>query len=375
MMNLSFEAFAKDKNGTWYLGYDHNGLYYYDNNSDDIRFIGKIPDEKVYEIRLYSSMVLIDDLLIMIPFSAKEICVYEKTSGCFTKIPVRKTCDFDYKASNADDNAKFWCSIVFDKKVYMFPHNYSALLIYDVESRQIEYMTELVKSMDEIIKNDQPYVTDLYNEGDIVFCSCANSNSYLVVDISSMSYVINSISTDVNGFNGIICEGEDVWLAPRIGKKIVKYNQRTKRIEEFFDYPEGFEGEAFLFHTFFKTLKGILLVPDFSNKFFLFDESTNKFKDVKYLSEIINKKRTDGAHATDITMAYSYDGNCEIRFISGKDNKLYVVNLESEQVSSHEFICKDSYPDQKEIISRIVMSNGIITESERLGLKDFIMMV
>lgn len=372
---LSFEAFAEDDGGTWYLGYDHNGLYYYDNKNRNIQFIGLIPNEERYATRLYSSMVIVDDYLIMIPYAATEIAVYKKSSKSFMKIEIKSIGLFQYIGKNVDERAKFWSYALLREQLFMFPHNYTAIAILDLNSWKVEYSIDLFCELDKITDNGEAYVTDVTCEENMVYGSCGNASAFFSINLDTYRYTIKKVKTKVNGFNGILHRGNSIWLAPRIGRTIVRYDEDIGSISEYDDYPEGFMGDYIPFHKIYHTEYGLLLFANFANFFIMLNEENGEMKNVKFLSNIVSEKRNKGSYATDRTMAYSCDGII-VKFVSGRTNELCIANLYDENVRRTYFFSSGEYPSYQNIIRSIFYSEKlIVNEGERLELSDLITMI
>lgn len=372
-IGLSFEAYAEDYDGTWYLGYDHNGLYFFNNKTEIIEFVGIIPKEELFALRLYSAMTVVDDYLIMIPYRANEIAIYNKRKCVFIKVPLEPVCKFKYKAKNVNEKSKFYSFTRNGDCIIMYPHNYPAMVVFDLKSFKNEYHTAFFYELDKISDNDEPYVTDVYRLGDCIYGSCGNVSAFFVMNLNNYECKIHRIETKVDGFNGIYKKGNSVWLSPRKGSSIIKYDEHNKKVVEYNKYPKGFTGSYIPFHKIYDTKHGLLLFPDFANKFILLNEKNGKMKEVIFLSNIIEEKRNPMVYASDRTMAYSCIDD-KIKFISGRTNELYIADLQTKYVKKISFPYKGGYPQCIEKMKGI-FRNETFGESESTNITDFVMIV
>ena len=67
----------------------YNGFFYSEVGEKYAQHIGVIPGEMIDGMRLYASLQIVDERFIcMIPFTAKEIAVYDIINDSFSKIPL-----------------------------------------------------------------------------------------------------------------------------------------------------------------------------------------------------------------------------------------------------------------------------------------------
>lgn len=342
-IKLSFETYMIDENKIWFPAFDHNGLYFQDQTEKEAVLAGIIPNEEKYMIRLFSSMQKWKNRIFLIPFAAQNISIYDTVRNEFQQIPLRTINDFGEK-KHANELAKFWCSELYDNYLFLFPHNYPALVIIHAETLEIEYIYDFIDDLEKQAINGEPYITDICVENGTAYCSCGCANVVIQIELRERNIKFYEIPGAVNGTNGILKIQNEIWLAPRIKGGILCFDQKKNKVSIYDQYPDGFQSKHLPFHTLFKCSNGIVLIPDLSEDFILLDAQSGKMCSMQYLSDFISGKFEKYAYSIDKTMAYGIKGDT-ISFMSGKDYNFYIVNLATHDVKKYEFFITNIYPE------------------------------
>ena len=374
-IKLSFETCIIDGGGIWFVAFDHNGLYFRDRLSKKTDLIGIIPNEGKYVFRLYTSMIRYGSKIFLIPFLAKEVAVYDINKKEFKKIALKNVNEFGDR-KQASDRAKFWCSQLYADTLFLFPHNYPALVMIQVHTFEVSYLTDFVDELEGASINQEPYITDVYVENHMAYCSCSCANVIVRVNLAERNASVCKIPVKANGFNGITKIGDEIWLAPRIVGGIVCFNCKEETVSVYDNYPDGFQCSYVPFHTLYQCREGILMVPDLSNQFLLLDYKTKNIKNVDYLSDLIDGERFEGIYSFDNTMAYSKKDDL-LMFMSGKDYTFYMVNINNERIQHENFYSYSSYPKKDCLSVGGLQSNRDIffEENKNFGLSPFLVYV
>lgn len=371
-IKLSFETCIIEEEEIWFTAFDHNGLYFKDRLSEKTDLAGIIPNEKKYALRLYASMEKCGNKIFLIPFSAKEVAVYDSEKKEFKKIALKNISEFANRKL-ANDRAKFWCSQLYADTLFLFPHNYPALVMINIHTLEVSYVSEFVHELEQLSINQEPYITDVYVENHIAYCSCSCANAVVQVNLAEKNVSICKVAVDANGFNGITKIGNEIWLAPRIDGGIVCFDTKKNKGFVYDKYPKGFQCSYAPFHTLYQCGRGILLMPDLSNQFVLLDLQTQNMENIAYLSDLINGEQLEGIHAFDKTMAYSMEDN-QLRFMSGNDYTFYLVDIDSGRIQQEDFYSDDSYPKKNCLpVGTLNWNTDIFFyENDKFGLSPFL---
>lgn len=360
-VKLSFETYIEEEDKIWFPAYDHNGLYCKQRENEEAILQGIVPYERRYAFRLYASIKKYGNKIFLIPFLANEIAVYDIDTNIFIKLSLKKVDGFGQKKL-ANENAKFWCSEVYGSFLYLFPHNYPAMVIINMRTLEINYVSDFINELEAQSVNNEAYITDVCVENGIAYCSCGCAEVILQIEMKNRNITIYKVPICGNGFNGILKLGTDIWLTPRIEGGVVCFGIKRNTVTVYEKYPDGFTSSYVPFHTLYKCEKGIILFPNLSEQFILLDTKTGEMENIKYASDLICGDKIENTYGFDNTMAYSIDGDT-ISFMSGKDYSFYKVNIDTGEICKTEFYTTNLYP-QRRFLS---LGNLILWDCDLIG--------
>ncbi len=344
---LSYEFFWEEGDKFWFSAFDHNGLYCRDNTTQEVNFLGKIPGELEYQFRLYSSIFKVGEKIFLIPHNAISIAVYDIKFEKFSKIFLKEVSCFG-KQKIAMEQHKFWKSVLYNKEIIMMPCNYPAMVILNIKTFEIRYITDFVQKLDRLSLIAQPYITDMKIENDIAYCSCGCMNAVIKINLRSHESEIIVVPSKSDGYAGIAKVNDDIWLGPVISGGIIRYNTKTKKIIEYIDYPEDLKYPAVPFQTFFRYGNRLLLVPALANQFILLNIQNGKMEKIEELSRIISKEKDKNVYSYDTATAYFYQ-DYVLTFVNGADYGIYRYDFEREEIKSFYLYSKRHYPKAENI--------------------------
>lgn len=367
-IRLAFESCVEYNGKLWFCAFDHNGLYYIDKESDhsDAVLAGVIPDEELYAYRLFSSIKAVNNKIVLIPFFAKEIAIYDIGSGSFIKIPLKDASLFSNHPS-ALNTRKFWCSVVYKNYVYLFPHNYPASVRIDTDTLDVSYSSEAAEIIDKNRINGECYLTDVYVENEWAFFSCGCANIWLKMSLENGRWESADIQYNGTGYNGIYKSDEKIWLAPRIKGAILCIDWKIGKISAYENYPEGFWAPAVPFHTIYSFYDQLLFVPALANCFVLLDTNTGEMKNMLQASAFLSDRKKD-CFSYDLVMYNDVHDN-KLCFVSGVDCKLYTISSD-HPLKSQEISIISDYPCTEKLITGVfnVSDHKTVGESRSLNL-------
>lgn len=122
----------------WFFANGYNALCYLNQEDFSITFATGIPSEETVNGALYRNIEVYDNKLVLIPFNAREIAIYDLLNGNITKIPLKE---------NADVSQKFNASIIINDCIYMIPRKYPALVELNMITYEVTYHTEWMKKI------------------------------------------------------------------------------------------------------------------------------------------------------------------------------------------------------------------------------------
>ena len=218
---------VKIDNRMYFVSEDFNGLFYSDLGEEEAHFIGNIPGEYINQKRLYGSLQVIrDNYLCMIPFTAKDIAVYDIKNNKFDKIPLSH--DIQKKS------IKFMPSAVIGDVIYIFEMYGTSIYKFDVSDGSLLEITSWGDKISEGVIFDAPDAYFRYQTaivGDYIYIPFCNANALLIFDYKDNKCSIEILGKEQYGYSGIWIENDKLYCSPRnIGNKGAIYDLHEKRV-------------------------------------------------------------------------------------------------------------------------------------------------
>lgn len=262
-----FRSMAVIGNAVYFLAGTGDRFYKAEAESGNIEEVQEI-NEKQYA---YCEVVAYHEYLIFVPAAADEIYIYNTRIKEYTSILVPNSniaYDSSYKFSNA---------FVAGDKVFLMPHFYPDMIIWDMQMgkmyREHRLYEEFVQrkitnreffSHGGIVADNKIYVTPILE------------NMVLEIDAISCNIQFHEVAKQEKLYTCIAYDGNNVWLA---GQKetLTKWNIEKGTAKEY-DYPMGFKrGETGAFYlSSFKWGNKIVMVPQLANMFVEIDVAKDR---------------------------------------------------------------------------------------------------
>lgn len=369
MGKLSYEIFVQEDEERWMFSYDHNGLYY---DHKGLEFLGMVPWERKYGIRLYSNMIKFEGNIYLIPFRAKDIAVYSIKNKQFRRIALKDTNDFQV-GNNKNELAKFWVSVVYRENIILMPHNYPAIVKLDMCSENCEFSTDLVEKIDEIALNGEPYITDAYIENDVAILSVGCADAVVEINLETLDFNLREIHFENKGFNGIVKGDNNIWLAPRIGNKVAVCDIGNCKIKTI-DLGIYLESNQYVpFHSMYKMGDNMCFIPNLCDKWIFVNRNTLKISLNETLTNIVSQPRKKYAFGKDRVMAFSIS-NDYMSFLCGLDNIIYILDKGTNEISTQVYSLKNNHLVLNEVLQGLSVRNDgeLFLEEDRFTLDMFL---
>lgn len=355
---IAFDCCVEYDNKIWFPAFNHNGLYYIENGCEEAHLVGIIPNEKLYSFRLYSAIRIIKNYIVLIPFFAKEIAVYNINSGLFYKLSL--PIETKFNSSLSVDKPKFLCNLEWNECIYMFPHDYPAVVCLDINKMKLSFSDDIVKLIEKKKRSNECYISDLFIKENYAYFSCGCANAFLKLNMVDWKWDFIEIKYNGIGFNGIYVLNDRVWLAPRLQGSIISVGS-DNNIHEYSNYPDGFSANAVPFHSFYEYNNKLLLIPALANQFVMIDINTGEMSTLQLATDIISRSHLPECYSYDVTMFNIVRDN-ELLFISGLDYTFY--SIKNTNISSKQMWIESDYPDSNKIISGAFNNSDDVTVAE-----------
>jgi hypothetical protein len=204
--SINFEDACFCDNKMWFFSSFLNALFSKDLDTGIISFHGKVPGENDTERRLYSRINIVDSLIILTPFRAKNIAVYDIKSEEFKIYPVEGCINTDIK---------YYDSIVFEKDVYMFPLLSNKTIKFSLDTEKISHVDAINDAFRNEIKENEGLMTlgVLKSEKNIYIPSCIKPELH-IYNLEKKSLETRKIKNCPNTFSSIEKIGNNLYIFP-----------------------------------------------------------------------------------------------------------------------------------------------------------------
>lgn len=190
----------------WGTAREFNGLFRIDPDTYEIKYMGRFPNEKAEEYRLFIDIAEYGGRLYFCPYNAENIAVYDKKTLQFHNISLRK----DMK----ETDKKFGTILSHGKYMYLRGSKIHAIAQINTETDEVVYIEnwreELGKRQ---IGNSESLIRSGCICGNDLYCLSYKGNGILHTCLRDLSY--EYIPLDYNGehfFSEIMSADRKLWL-------------------------------------------------------------------------------------------------------------------------------------------------------------------
>ena len=350
-------VFCVDEDDIWFVHGKINILMRYNISNDYTYIVDIIPNEKLFQECLYSSIYKWKQRIFLIPCWANEIKVYDIPSKKFTVIPLKDT--------GLYNNKLLFCkSYVFENKLYCIPYYYGAIVKIDLDNINIIYF-DIAKQISRINGdfNKCVYINDATRIDDEVYSIIANTNKVLIFSLKTEKFRIQDISSVESDFVSIANIGNNVFLYDELLHEMVKIEKNSFEKENLYYLP--FIGIKM--NTI--NSKFILIDPVDNDEIRIIDSDGKIiYKDDKCIGELKNSLYPD------LKCGTIYEGEENSSYYYNSNNFLLSEFRNGEIYKSYKFMLqKAEFTKLKEIIMNMKQHETL--ENEMFGLNLWIRQV
>ncbi len=130
-MKMSVESIFFSEEIIYFIPKELNVLFSCSYTENKINIIDVVPDEDGYTERQFNGLCKIDNKMVLVPYSAKKIWIYDLSLKTWNSIDVDKYI-------SEDNDSKFSGCIQWHDKVYLFGYGYNGILSLDIYSNELE---------------------------------------------------------------------------------------------------------------------------------------------------------------------------------------------------------------------------------------------
>ena len=223
---------AEGNGKVWMALLHRNGICEIDIKTREAKLCKIFEEEPLDGEFLYCYVEKIGERLIFSPGLAEKIAIYDLRTETMMYIPLK----------NADKyrELKFWNIIRYQSDVYFLAYTYPAIIKLNMESMEIEYITDWLNEIIEDIPVDayNGYFSDghvMYDDQVLIPVNCMRA--VLELNLKTARTKIRKLEVSMRGIGGLSSrDGENIWLVGRGGKAnwVSCWNRKTGDIKEIF---------------------------------------------------------------------------------------------------------------------------------------------
>jgi len=221
---LSSENMACYEDKIWFTEWDNNKVYCYDINIKQCVCFCTISDEQSEGKRLFGALVIQGDFLFLFPFSAEKVYKIHLYTKEMESWKPKDVIERDFE--NYCQEAKFFSAHCFEKKIFVMPASYPAIIEYQTESGKVVYHKDWIAEIRSVYKSedDKALFRKTIAVGAKIYAPLCRENAVLIFDMSNNCYEIHEVGDESCRYASICYDGREFWLASRKGSTVVKWD-------------------------------------------------------------------------------------------------------------------------------------------------------
>lgn len=330
-VNPVFDIWGDDR----YQITKNNQLWFAENNDYHYKFymdLGTGYSSGGYYIKAVES----GDKIYVLPGNAQDFLIIQDKK-------IRKI-NLPYKTTQA---GAFWSYLYNEKYIFLLPNQYPWLVRIDTITEKISYVDGVNQFNVRNVEGERRVGGVCPYGNELVFAS-PEDNRFLFLDMDTLEgRVLTSGSKCGLGAQGIVPEGDNLWLLPLNGTVLTCWNPKTEETREYGDLPEGFrsvqwphnlecEERPFGAMVFYEEngKENIVISPSWGNMYVSLDRGTGKMEEWETPLPFQNRGRNGYFTAGGMggfVVGYSECGKANYRIWYAPERKLYDVNITTKE--------------------------------------------
>lgn len=179
---------------------------------------------------LYMAAMEIKEKLYVVPRNAQHLLVI--TDKKIRRIEL-ETCAISSGAFSG-----YWYD---EKYIFLFPYQYPKLIRFQIETEEICYLDGIRQFNVRNIDGEWRFGSRCSYGNELIFAS-PEDNQFIFVNRDTLEKRSLCSNSRCNlGTQGMIADGDELWLLPSNGMTITRWNPKTERVKEYGKLPQGFK--------------------------------------------------------------------------------------------------------------------------------------
>lgn len=235
---------------------------------EKIEVVAEVPEVPLGgEYYRYVNIVNYEDKIILVPYRADALCIYDMTTRCFTK---------HYFKDEFVDNC-FGRAILHKHYLFLTPMNYPAIVRYDITKGKFDYYDQCITDVLELIgeeKQGSPFGWAVSNFEEELYIGSGWSNVMICFNMETCCYSVFKVGKEANTYRGMVTDREYCWLILRDSPNVVRWNRVTGETKEYDKFSDGFEAGEIPFKNIMDFGSELYMVPFHANHICKLDKET-----------------------------------------------------------------------------------------------------
>ncbi len=329
--------------------------------------------------RYYIKALEIKNKIYVLPGNAQNLLIIKNKK-------IRRI-DFKTKIPQPEAFCGYWYN---EKYIFLLPFQYPLLLRFNIETEELQGVEGI----------RQFYVRNIGGEwcsggvglygNELVFAS-PEDNEFVFMDMDTLqARGLSSHSRSNLGTQGIVNDGDDLWLLPLNGMTLTCWNPKTGEVREYDDLPGDFksvrwpeerecEERPFGAMAFSREngKEKIILSPSWGNMYLTLDRESGKTEQWEPPIPFVSRGK-NGYFATasmgGFIVTYPRQGKADCRIWYAPERKLYEINIDTKKYREVEieFDCQELKEHECGFMEESEWLQYCLNENAFNSLKDFL---
>ncbi|MCM1184774.1 MAG: hypothetical protein NC337_15510 [Roseburia sp.] len=241
-----------------------------------------------------------------------------------------------------------------EKYLFLFPNRYPFVLRFTIATEELRCI-DGIKAFHVRNVNGEWRIGGRCLYGNELIFASPEDNQFLFMDMDTLkTRMLSSNSSCGLGTQGIVQDGDDLWLLPLNGMVITRWNPKTGEVREYGDLPQGFRSikppygleceERPFGNIAFSRESGeehIVISPSWGNMYLTLDRESGKMEPWEPPIAFTGKGRNGYFTAGGMggfVITVPQEGKADCRIWYAPEKKLYDINIDTKEYKETEIV-------------------------------------
>ncbi|MDE6568246.1 MAG: hypothetical protein K2K70_11015 [Lachnospiraceae bacterium] len=284
----------------------------------------------------YMRAVEIKDKIYVLPRNARNLLVIEDKR-------IRKI-EFKFEIMQDSAFSGYWYN---EKYIFLFPLRYPFLVRFNIETEEAQYIDGIKQFNVRNINGEWRTGSRCPYGNELIFAS-PEDNQFLFMDMDTLqARMLSSASKSNLGTQGIVPDGDDLWLLPLNGMVITRWDPKTGELQEYSDLPQDFKSVKWPYELECEERpfgnitvsrengeEHIVISPTWGNMYLTLDRETGRMEEWVPPITFTNRGKNcyfvaDGMGGFVVTIPQRGKSDCRIWY--APERRLYDINIKTKE--------------------------------------------